>query len=238
MTPRRIVLIVVAALVLSTSPLFAWTGSLSTSDGGLTSGGNWQSATLSWDVTALSSSVYQYEYTLDVGARGDVSHMILELTQDDFFGSYAYPSVDLFNLQWYQGGNWVDWTPGNDLDIEVKEHLDTNPGNPSMPDDLFGIKMEDFGDFTSLRWRFDSQRLPVWGDFYAKGGGGPGGQNYLYNSGFAAPDPLDGPADGSIDNHLLRPDGRTPELPPAALTGLSTLPLGIAYLRGRRRRQN
>ena len=30
----------------------------------------------------------------------------------------------------------------------------------------------------------------------------------------------------------------TPELPPAALLGLSILPLGLAYIRGRRRKES
>ncbi|MFO8081224.1 MAG: hypothetical protein R6V07_13110, partial [Armatimonadota bacterium] len=230
------VVVAIAALVLSAGSALAWTGSLSTTSGGLIYGGGWEPATLTWDVTMVSANVYRYDYTLDIETTGGISHMILELTDDAFYNDFQLGSIDMFNLQLFDGADWVNWSPV----VDVKEHEkgdedNAGGGNPGMPTDLFGIKYDDLGgDETYLRWRFDAYRMPVWGDFYAK----DGGDKVLYNAGFALADPLDGPADGSIDNHILRPNGRTPELPPSALMSLGMLPLGIAYIRGRRRKED
>ena len=75
---------------------------------------------------------------------------------------------------------------------------------------------------------FDSIRMPVWGDFYAKCGGIP--PNEAWNEGFATPDPLDPPADGSIASHILVPDSFVPEP-----TTLSLL-VACGLLAARRRR--
>ncbi|MGI5819118.1 MAG: hypothetical protein ACOX9R_13595 [Armatimonadota bacterium] len=240
---RLIVVIAVLGLMLSALPAFAWTGILSTPthpnhashDGSLVYGGGWEPALLSWDVTQVNSNVYRYEYTLEIAstAGGDISHMILELTDDDFYRDFTYPSMDMFNLERWDGQSWVPWAPI----LNVDKHKATIGGaNPDMPTDMWGVKFDELTGM-SITWRFDAYRLPVWGDFYSKDGGAPGAEKYLYNAGFALADPADPPSDGSINDHILRPNGRTPELAPSILMGMSMLPFGIAYVRGRRRRE-
>ncbi|MGC9318000.1 MAG: hypothetical protein ACP5KN_08195 [Armatimonadota bacterium] len=241
MTRRLLLMVAVVGLVLSAGPVLAWTGTLTTRTGGLVYGDDWQPASLTWDVTqdATNSNVYHYEYTLnvsEVATGGNISHMIIELTDDDYYNNFTYPSMDLFNLQRWDGTEWVDWAPT----LTVDDHLAGSAGNPDLTSDVFGVKFDDsdggeWGEWDLLQWRFDAYRLPVWGDFYAKDGKLDQVDKTLYNAGLDLPDPTDPPQDGSIDNHILRPNGRTPQLPPSALLGLSMFPLGIAYLRGRRR---
>ena len=110
---------------------------------------------------------------------------------------------------------------------------------------ILKIKIRNFGPFVLARRRFVnilvrndvntcvinfySDRVPVWGDFYAKGGR----DSYLYNAGYLAADPLAPAASGSLNNHILRPDSVVIPVPSAVL--LSSIGLGLAgWLQKRR----
>lgn len=242
MTRRLLPIVCIMGLAFCAGSAFPWSGSLSTATGGLQGGGGWTNAILSWDVTEVSSGVYQYEYCLDTQSKKNISHVLLELTNDEFYGSFTYPSTDMFGLEYWNGTAWVAWAPHED---DVKWYTPGSSGNsnPALPGDIFGVKFTPQKDASSLCWRFQAQRNPVWGDFYAKDGKDGGAWTYLYNTGFTAndTDPTVGPHDGSEQNHILRPNGPTavtPELPPSALMGLGMVPLGLAYLRGRRRQES
>jgi hypothetical protein len=56
-------------------------------------------------------------------------------------------------------------------------------------------------------------RAPVWGDFYIKDGKTGGIDNSAWNTAFLDADPLDLPADRSINNHVLVPDTYTTPVP-------------------------
>jgi hypothetical protein len=79
-----------------------------------------------------------------------------------------------------------------------------------------------------------SDRDPVWGDFYAKGGKDGKGPDkvdlVLYNTGFTAADPLLAP-DANVTDHILVPD-TTPE--PATMAML-TLGGVMVLIRKRKR---
>jgi hypothetical protein len=112
------------------------------------------------------------------------------------------------------------------------DHL--QPSNPSMPADVYGVKFS-IGDegvaepqYTNIIISFDSDRDPIWGDFYAKCGKVGGTQNTIWNEGFLIADPLVAPSDGSVLNHILVPD-TIPEPTTIMLLGLG------GFIAGRKR---
>lgn len=202
-----------------------YTPSLDAADGLYVAGGDWASKnfTFSWTVTGADSThagyPWKYEYRLQkAGDEHAFSHFILEcsdaLTLDDITGlAGATLSGD------------------NPTDQRVQS------GNPDMPEDVFGLRFDPpaGADVTDWTVTFYSDKAPVWGDFYAKNGG-HNPVNVAYNRGFTDDDedPTAAPADGTIGNHILRPDTTTTSVPvPAALllAGIGTLVFGLAHRR-------
>ena len=196
--------------------LLSYSGSLQVADSELEGTGfwitdngetGWFPAYFSWTVTDNGDSTWHYEYNLDV-YRADISHFIIE----------ASPSFETGNLL----------NPDPFTSYEIMTHEFGSAGNPSLPDDIYGPKF-DIGDaataepdYTSITVSFDSDRDPVWGDFYAKCGKVGGTQNTIWNEGFVTADPLDAPANGTVLNHVLVPD-TIPEPATLAILGLGAL---------------
>ncbi len=220
-----IAVFLVTALV-STAPAdMSYSGSLSTDDGGLTGFGGWASgARLSWSVDDTTTQGYwHYSYTLSVTSKA-ISHMIIEVSE-------TFTAASLFNLSWsdYEIGTFVE-----------------NNGNPGMgSSSMFGLKIDKTSG-TSVTISFDSNRVPVWGDFYAKDGQDSGDWTYLYNSGLGYVDPLADPHNGphwstvqlptgASTNiaHLLVPDSKVVPAPGAVVLGS----LGLAFAGWLRRRK-
>ena len=192
------------------APAAIFTGKLATEsgvgvDGLLTGVGTvWGSGSaVTWTVdTGYAPGQVSYSYTLTVasGQGGGISHVNLETSQN-------FTVDDLLTTNW----------PAGDLEIG---YLKVNPGSASMPSGINGIKFDDSPDVRSLTINFTSTRMPVWGDFYAKGGL----SNELWNVGFGtaaqeadttstyydasdpAATPYEAPHSGSYSNHLLVPD--------------------------------
>lgn len=203
---------VMSLVMLTPAMATTYTGSLSSSDGGLMGIGAWVDSGVSqitWEITQNNDSSWHYEYSLVVpNTAHEIGHFILET-------SSTFTEDDVFN----ESGAFEC--------IEIKSHLATSPGSPELPLDVFGIKFDStFGRLLSIT--FDSFRDPVWGDFYAKGGGQVSQQ--VWNTGLTYVDPLTAAADGSLNNHILVPD-TVPE--PASLLMIS---LGALIVRGKFRR--
>jgi len=224
-TWRNIVLVVSLSLVLAGSAS-AYTGTLSSDTGGLLGTGiwvdktllptpewpDWTPATITWVVTYNPSiTMWHYDYTLSV-YKQEVSHFVVEASLD-------FTIEDLFN---------PEGTPYQS--IQVGEQ--SGAGSPGLPGSLYGIKF-DSTTGTTVHFSFDSPRQPVWGDFYSKDGKAGDAWNAVWNAGFLITDPLDPPANGSIDNHLLVPDTIVPE--PTALMVLGIGLVGLGGLLARRR---
>lgn len=214
MTIKKIVLVV--ALLTLTVPGFAYTGSLS-SPVGIIGQEAWLPISMTWNVTKNPDQSYRYEYDFICTGR-DVSHFIIE-TSDNFTADDILEG----SLIVYAG------TLG-DMYIQLHE---PSAGNPDMPGDIYGIKFDDVSG-RRVHFSFDSWRIPVWGDFYAKDGKAGGENVVAWNAGFSLPDPLDPARDGTIDYKILRPDTVVPE--PSALLGLGTLLTGAAGMFVRRRK--
>ena len=75
-----------------------------------------------------------------------------------------------------------------------------------MPVEVHGLKFDEMTGTTAVI-EFDSDRMPVWHDFYAK----DGDTWAAWNVGIDLPDPLDPPSDDSINNHILAPNSVIPE---------------------------
>ena len=204
-------------------------GSLAIDDSGLEGTGVWATGTegkktystaaFSWEVSQNQDSSWHYAYQLDVGHK-DVSHLIIGAS-DSFTG------LDILNAT------------GDFGSIEVDTFGDEGNSNPYIPGSLYGIKF-DSTTGTSVDVSFDSSRIPVWGDFYAKGGKSKGGKgkgkgvyNAVWNAGFSAANPTALASNGSLLNHILVPDtaaGPVPE--PAAMVFLGLG--GLIALRSRK----
>ncbi len=181
---------IVAALCTLAQAGPSYTGTLGSADGGLAGTGGWvntpgQSVTFTWTITQNADLTWHYHYVFDsTGLQGDPSHILIEtsgnLTPEEI--SNDSPSIMDDDPTWYRSKN----------------------GNPSLPDDLFGLKFEPFDGPVAII-DFDSTRIPMWGDFYAKGGAKSG---HLWNAGFLSSDvdPIAELDDGSFGYHILVPD--------------------------------
>lgn len=148
-------------------------------------GGNWEDATLSWEVTFDEevSPLWTYSYTFTATPSPGISHVIIQVSDEDVY-------IDPENT-----------TPGYDLD-----YYDGGPSNPGWPEDVefWGIKWEGVeGEENTWEWTLVTDRSPMWGDFYGKGGR----NSYAYNSGILL-DPSDPYAitNGNNDGWVLVPD--------------------------------
>jgi len=192
----------------------AYTGSLSSLDGGLLGSGYWftSGTTLTYDVSYDTvNGWWDYCYRLTV-QKGDISHFIIEI-------SPGFSISDLISPNWPQS------------DTEIGDYHKGN-GNLGMPVTVHGVKFDEVTT-KDLIIRFSSYRMPVWGDFYSKDGNAGGeGPNYVYNAGFADPDPTEPIGDDSLRNHILVPDTVVPE--PATITCLG---LGLAGILAKFKKQ-
>ncbi len=177
----RFLIVVALLLVFAALPVAARaaivSGSVSTADGSVIGGGDWATGvTLDWSV-ADAGSAYLYTYVFDAPEPG-LSHFDLQLS-----------------------GNFTD---ENILQISNAYEIGTFTTGPSTPgwpigESLYGIKFDGIEGDAPWTLTLLSDRAPMEGDFYAKGGN----DSFAYNSGF-----------GSLDGaNILVPDTESYPVP-------------------------
>ncbi|HUU22136.1 MAG TPA: PEP-CTERM sorting domain-containing protein [Phycisphaerae bacterium] len=208
-------------------PLLTLTGCLSVGDGGLKATGSWNDpcTEFCWQVSnevTGDPNIWRYEYTLTV-PKCDIRKLFIEassecemeFTEDNLFDPRSCPP------EWLKDTD-VDWFAVKCMGVEAP---------------LYGIKASGCSGYQEVTFKFESDRGPRWGDFYALDGdllGFPLAD--VCNAGFFTEDPLDAIVDnGTVCNHILVPD--TGNLIPEPAT-LSVLGIGaiVGSVARRRRR--
>jgi hypothetical protein len=201
------------------------------SDGDLIANGRWDAAPaayLTWVASDNFDGTWHYKYIFS-HPEGDTSHIILEASQNVVKEDVKNPTM-----------NGLPW----------EAHVSVGPGggNPDIPGSFTNEIRFDETTGTVTTIEFDINRVPTWGDFYAKDGGN-NPVDTAWNSGFtlgevSGADPIaalqDGPLYTGSENefaHILVPDTHAVIPEPTTLVIWFLLgALGIAVGWWRRRR--
>jgi hypothetical protein len=179
--------------------------------------------TISWRITEEAAGLYDYHYwvTTPLAGGNGLSHWILGFSENFAFVDFV------------SGPNCSGCT------VEGPEETTAHSGNPGMPDaGIFGVRWTPPDPKPNpFEVQFTSYRVPIWGDFYAKDGGGTGeGAVYAYNAGFgydwSAGEP--GWDDWKV-GFIPTPDTVTRVPEPASILGLGTVLLLVGSRLKRRK---
>lgn len=210
-------------------------GSRSTGGGGLDltiSGnpGNPPTAmTFSWNISFNGgTNLWSYKYTFDFTPDNvqAISHFILDLSDDCTANTGCVINETYTN------------NSTGDESLEFGS-FSSGSGNPNMNGNIVGVKFDETNGVDDFMVEFDSERAPVWGDFYTKAGSQNNGWQ-LQNTGIS----LHATSMNILD-FVARPNGAGPPPPPPPPPNLIPEPgpltlfglglLGLAYLRRRLR---
>ena len=121
---------------------------------------------ISWEIVNMGSYwSYMYTFTDQNGSQidPDVSHWLLEVSPTITQANVNSAIYDTnFTLEGPQIWNKDPAFPGS-------TNPGSNKGNPNLPVDFYGIKL----DTSQATYTFKSTQDPIWGDFYVKDGQQP-----------------------------------------------------------------
>jgi hypothetical protein len=205
--------------------------------------GTYGNLRLDWSITDNSNGLFTYQYTFsglnNTVLRPDISHFILELSQ----GCTAVNGC-VQNATMQVGSNTPVAIGSNQL---VYGTFGAGQGNPLFPmqvngggvPSIFGVKFDLSTDGSPVTYSFTSNKAPVWGHFYAKGGS-ENGNNFgvAYNYGLTST--AIASANQSTNWYILRPDtfGEFAEVPEPGTIVLTGAGLLAALLWRRRAQQS
>lgn len=175
-------------------------------------GGNYAGDSLSvaWNITSLGSAGWRYNYTFTGFQMPGASHVVLDLSDN----SLTDPNV------------MTDIAASYDYSLEFGTFTGSQPSNPGLAGPITGVKVNTENPGSTFSFAFTSNRAPVWGDFYLKGGN----DSFAYNNGLTLH-----ATSMDVNDFIARPDtlSAVPEPSSVVLVGLGAL--GLAGLRLRRR---
>jgi hypothetical protein len=190
------------------------------------SGGNFS---IAWNIINNGSD-FTYSYTINTPSSGKakLSHWILALSELNANGN---------NLESYWENVFVNKTTGNYTDTGIGNVPADNVGmssgnsNNGMPNDFFSVKFKRDQEITQTTVTFTTPQVPIWGDFYARDGGGNGsGTIWAYNTGFGVDASSD--TSGKYTNWIPRPDGKSIQTPEPATIIVWSLLAGLGLVFG------
>jgi hypothetical protein len=163
---------------------------------------------LDWRVKRVAAGTWDYWYRLRVPAI-DIQCVIIEASD----GENAFTAENILSLS----TSPVDWLGTAPM---VDRYSSWDGEHPNMPRPIYGIKFCGDVDPIDLVINFESDRAPVWGDFYAlsvdRTNGVDHAPNVVHNRGLGWPtewDPDVAPHDGSEAYHVLVPDSVSTVIP-------------------------
>lgn len=203
-----------AAAIWGTDASSALTGSRSTGNG-VTATAPWDQNggfQVSWNITDNQDGTWTYVYdintTQNVNQVKDISHFLLEVTEDN---------------------QPFDILGGTSTPTEGPQTWAEQQGNPGLPNNLYGVKF-DFGATNGLvTYTIVTNRDPVWGVFYGKDGKLQGNDVIAYSDALSFADYKTNET-LTIQDFIVRPDGVAVVPVPAAVWLMGSALIGLIGL--------
>jgi len=189
---KKLFIGIIISLLVATNSWATYTGSLE-GPATLSGTGSWSTGTLDWNVS-FDNAIWTYDYTFTVPYKA-ISHLIFEVST----------TFDDSNI--YEGT-----TGGYELNT-----YDSSNGNPGIPGSISGLKWDLDVETTVASVTIVTDRQPMWGDFYAKGGSekidGVKTRLFAYNTQFGS-DTSVAIGDGNAGGWALVPNTVSSSAPP------------------------